>query len=220
MNTQAISHSTNDEIRRRNKQISLWYTMLLTGVVCGAYMPLAYWGFDGILLSIWIGAIGLTLMHEFLLPAGVLIIVGILSSMDTELPLSSIQEQTVVSPSTGIAPGDLVIPLATIFGVGVFVMAAIAWLLTSMPQDVRRAINALAPIDEFSGLQAAQFSLFHLVGLMTVVCLAAVPVFYGGMAAGFSASPLIMLSGMLAVYRKYGFAFGIFVILAIGIALF
>lgn len=216
----AVSHPVSDEIRRRNNQISLWYTMLLTGVICGAYMPLAYWGFDGVFLSVWIGAIGLALMHEFLLPAGVLIVVGIVSSIGADLPLSSIQEQSVAAPNQDFQPGDLVIPIAATFGTGIFLMAAIAWVATTMPQDVRRFLHAVFGSDEFTGLQPGQFTLFHLLGLMTVVSLAAAPVFYGGLAAGFSTSPLILLGGMLMVYRKFGLALGVFVILAVGMMLF
>ncbi len=216
----AITHAP-DDIRQRNNQISLWYTMMLTGVICGAYMPLAYWGFDGMLLSIWMGVVGLALMHGYVVEASGVIVLGILCSVNVELPLSSIQQQTIASPNSGMQPTDLIIPLAGIFGVGIFAMAAIAWAMTTMPQDVQRAIRSLLGSDgDFTGLQPAQFSLFHLLGLMTVVCLAAAPVFYGGMAAGFSTSPLILLGGMLLVYRKYGFAIGIFLILVIGILIF
>ena len=96
----------------------------------------------------------------------------------------------------------------------VLVLAAgVAWLLTTMPQDVQRLLRSIAGADEFTGLQAGQFSLFHLLGLLTVACLAVAPIFYGGLAAGFSKSPLILLGGMLAVYRRYGLAFGMLVIL-------
>jgi|GEM_PF-5277077 len=194
--------------------------MLLTGVISAAYMPLAYWGFDGILLCFWIGAIGLALMHELLLPAGFLIGLGILVSTHFELPLSSVQRATAANPSSEMAPSDLVIPIAIFFAVGIFLAGAIAWILTAMPNDVRRLMQSLDATGEFSGLQAAQFSLYHLLGLMTVICLAAAPVFYGGLAAGFSKSPLILLGGMLIVYKRYGLAFGMLVILVFGYMLF
>ena len=194
--------------------------MLLTGVISAAYMPLAYWGFDGILLGVWIAAIGLALMHELLLPAGFLIGLGILVSTHFELPLSSVQRATMASPSSEMSPSDLVIPIAIFFAVGIFLAGAIAWVLTAMPQDVRRLIQSLDATGEFTGLQAAQFSLYHLLGLMTVVCLAAAPIFYGGLASGFSKSPLILLGGMLLVYKRYGLAFGMLVILVFGYILF
>ena len=194
--------------------------MLLTGVISAAYMPLAYWGFDGILLGVWIAAIGLALMHELLLPAGFLIGLGILVSTHFELPLSSVQRATMASPSSEMSPSDLVIPIAIFFAVGIFLAGAIAWVLTAMPQDVRRLIQSLDATGEFTGLQAAQFSLYHLLGLMTVVCLAAAPIFYGGLAAGFSKSPLILLGGMLLVYKRHGLAFGILVILVGGYIFF
>ena len=194
--------------------------MLLTGVISAAYMPLAYWGFDGILLGVWIAAIGLALMHELLLPAGFLIGLGILVSTHFELPLSSVQRATMASPSSEMSPSDLVIPIAIFFAVGIFLAGAIAWVLTAMPQDVRRLIQSLDATGEFTGLQAAQFSLYHLLGLMTVVCFAAAPIFYGGLAAGFSKSPLILLGGMLLVYKRHGLAFGILVILVGGYIFF
>lgn len=183
-------------------------------------MPLAYWGFAGVYLSIWIAAIGLALLHEFLLPAGFLIGLGILVATHFELPLSSVQRETVASPNSEMSPADLVIPIAIFFGVGIFLAGAIAWMLTAMPQDLQRMIRSFDTTGEFSGLQAAQFSLYHLLGLMTVICLAAAPIFYGGLAAGFSKSPLILLGGMLIVYRKYGLAFGMLVILVFGYILF
>jgi hypothetical protein len=193
---------------------------MLTGVVSAAYMPLAYWGLDGIFLCIWIAAIGLTLLHEFLVPAASLILLGILVSTRFELPLSTLQRQSIESPNSGFEPGDLVIPIAATFGFGVVLMAAIAWAMTTMPNDVKQFIKSFDTRAHFSGLQAAQFSLYHLLGLMTVICLAAAPIFYGGLAAGFSKSPLILLGGMLAVYRRYGLAFGMLIILIFGYILF
>lgn len=213
--------SATDENQSRNRQVSLWYTALLTGVTSAAYMPLAYWGFNGILLSLWVAAIGLALLHEFLLPAGVLISLGILISTRFELPLSSVQRATLESPhASEFAPSDLVIPIASTFGIGIVLAAGVAWLLTTMPQDVQRLLRSIAGADEFTGLQAGQFSLFHLLGLLTVACLAVAPIFYGGLAAGFSKSPLILLGGMLAVYRRYGLAFGMLVILVFGYVYF
>jgi hypothetical protein len=113
-----------------------------------------------------------------------------------------------------------VIPIAATFGFGVVLMAAIAWAMTTMPNDVKQFIKSFDTRAHFSGLQAAQFSLYHLLGLMTVICLAAAPIFYGGLAAGFSKSPLILLGGMLAVYRRYGLAFGMLIILIFGYILF
>ena len=184
-------------------------------------MPLAYWGYNGIILSVWIAAIGLALLHEFLLPAGVLISIGIIIATRFELPLSTVQRATIEGQDpTASTPGDFVIPIAITFGLGIFLTAVIAWAMTTMPQDVRRILRSLFEDDEFTGLQAGQFSMFHLVGLLTVACLAVAPISYGGLAAGFSKSPLILLGGMLAVYRRYGLAFGMLVILVFGYVFF
>ena len=57
MDSPAISPSDRAQLQQR--QMSLWYAMLLTGVVGASYIPLAYWGIDGLLLCVWLVLVGL-----------------------------------------------------------------------------------------------------------------------------------------------------------------
>lgn len=143
MNIRAILNPPT-EIQRREGQLSLFYVMLLMGVVCGSFMPLAYWGGHGSLLCLWMIVVGLALIHEQLIVASMFILLGIVFSMGVELPMTEAQEQMALVTDHGPLVGDIIFRVALFVACGVFLSVAIVWAL-------RPILLATLPNRDFMG---------------------------------------------------------------------
>lgn len=202
MDSPAISPSERAQFQQR--QISLWYAMLLTGVVGASYIPLAYWGVDGLILCVWLVLVGLSLLHEQLLIAGILIACGIIGSLGADLPLSTMQRQAATEESNvATDAGDLVILLALVLGSLIFLTAVAVWACHSMHRDIAWACRLFGLDGTAATLERGQFSISNLLGMITLLCVALLPLFYGGVANGLAFAPIVLAAGVLIRYRNF-----------------
>lgn len=194
----------NDAHSSHRRQISLTYVLCMIGVFAAAFIPLSHWGSTGLLLCIWLVAVGAMLLHEIFYPAIVLIIFGVICAPAYEGTLSELNQRP---PSQPIVSAELLFGVIALGVLGIVGAAFAVWWRESTPVGAKRVFLSLAARQvRKDGLKDNQVSLAHILGFSTVMCISVLPVFYLGFQRGSLLSPFVCLTGVLLMLGKYRLA--------------
>lgn len=198
------SHIRQTAGRGLYPRLSLAYVLLLVGVIAAAIAPLSYWGFSGMMLCLWVASVGVLLLHEKLLVAVVLIVMGLMFAPAYELRLKELHQRPDVPPTVS---AELMFGLIAWVAVAIVAAAALVWWRRSTPLGTDRVMKAIAAeLTRSDGMAGSQISMAHLFGFSTAMCVAMAPCFYLGFRQGSLFSPFLLATGMLVVLKKHRLA--------------
>ena len=188
--------STPNQGQRR--RFSLAYVLWLNGIMAASFLPLSYWGWSGCLVCGWLLAIGLCLLHDKYLIAGVLVIAGIILSPSLDEYLGTIAHRR---PDSAAVSGELILVVFATITCCITLVAVGVWFSRSTPLGMKRVMaetlaQNLAPSNR---LRSQQISLGQMLGLLTATCVALIPIKYLGFVQGTLVAPFLMATGALLV---------------------